>query len=1117
MFSAGISKQVAASGGPVDPQFNYVTALLHGDGTNGAQNNTFLDTSGNSLAITRNGTPTQGTFSPYGSGWSNYFNGTSDYLSVPNSSAFVISGDFTIEAWVYQTSSKTVTVVAQWPSTGAAVSYIFRIDSTGKLSFAYNTTPGGVSGNNSTPSTSSITYNTWNHIVWTRSGTTIKYFINGVLDSTTNTVSGALATASTPLLVGLYNTSVDTYFNGYISNLRFVNGTAVYTSNFTPSTTPLTAITNTSLLTCQSNRFVDNSTNNYSITLAGTPSVQRFNPFLPTSSQAYSTSVIGGSGYFNGSTDYLTAPSTLALNLSSSIAWTIEAWVYTSGSSVSGTIIEKDGISGTNYPQYSVQLNGSGYVICYIGASNGVTTIQSITSSVLLPLNAWVHIAFVLNGNTIYLYQNGIQVASATKTATMVDSGRVLYIGYQQGATAATSFSGYISDARIVNGVAIYNSTFTPPNTPLGNNQSANANGSPSNALTAPITNSSQVIFNGTNQYLNLGGQTAFAFGSGSFTIEFWFYLKAASQTIWFCDFRNTNNTTQPGIALSTGTLQYYVNGAGQITGAANPSINAWHHLAVVRNGSSTVMYLDGIQTGSTFTDSVVYTVDASRPTIGSGGYTVGYYLNGYISNFRIVKGTAVYTSAFTPPTSPLTAITNTSLLTCQTPTIIDNSTNAFTITNNNTATTSLAIGPFGGTYAGVFNGTSQYLTLPSNTAFAFGTGNVTIEAWVYLNSYNSGAQCRLFNPSTINENIDIGGSTNSPGKLSYYNGTTGLSSAAGVVPLSQWTHIAFVRNGTTVTLYVNGNSVASSTISAPNNTAALSFTFGGESTGNYLNGYISNYRIVKGTAVYTSNFFPPQGPLTAITGTSLLTCQDSTFVDNSTNAFTITNNGSATLTNSNGPFGNANTPQLLLNNINAGIYDNAMINDWQTVGSAQVSSTQVKYGTGALKFNGTTDYLYTNSSSTIVFGGNFTIEAWVYLNTNANYAGIFSSFISTNSGTGVLLGVQNTGVLYGAIGNGTGADQISSASAITTSAWHHVAFVKNGTAITLYLDGTSVASGTTTRTIGLNTCFIGRYYTDVNNYFINGYIDDLRVTNGYARYTANFTPPTAAFPNYGR
>ena len=91
---------------PNDPYFQYVTSLLHGDGTNGGQNNTFLDSSSNAFSITRNGNTTQGSFSPYGSNWGNYFGGGSTYLTVPNNAAYTFPGDFTIEIWYSPSNSK---------------------------------------------------------------------------------------------------------------------------------------------------------------------------------------------------------------------------------------------------------------------------------------------------------------------------------------------------------------------------------------------------------------------------------------------------------------------------------------------------------------------------------------------------------------------------------------------------------------------------------------------------------------------------------------------------------------------------------------------------------------------------------------------------------------------------------------------------------------------------------------------------------------------------------------------------------------------------------------------------------------------------------------------------
>ena len=95
---------------PVDPFFYSVTSLLHGDGTNGGQNNTFLDSSTNNFTITRNGNTTQGAFSPFSqTGWSNYFDGTGDYLTVADNTALDMgSSNFTIEGWYYPLGSASV-------------------------------------------------------------------------------------------------------------------------------------------------------------------------------------------------------------------------------------------------------------------------------------------------------------------------------------------------------------------------------------------------------------------------------------------------------------------------------------------------------------------------------------------------------------------------------------------------------------------------------------------------------------------------------------------------------------------------------------------------------------------------------------------------------------------------------------------------------------------------------------------------------------------------------------------------------------------------------------------------------------------------------------------------
>lgn len=282
-----------------DAYFNLVTLLLNTTSTNGAQNNTFLDSSTNNFTITRNGNTAQGTFTPFSqTGWSNYFDGSS-YLQTPSTSVFnVATGNFTFEAWIYPTSiaANTLIFIAYGAGGSGGIGIGFQTAS------LWGIVQAGIAWG-LTSSTMPI-LNQWNHIVACRGGISTNQtalFLNG-----TRIATGTYATAfSATSPYGIGWDGSNTKFSGYISNLRF-NTTDVYgytNTTITVPTTNLSAITGTALLTCQSNRFLDNSTNAFAISTGGTPSVQAFSPFAPTT--AYSTSVVGGSGYFDGTGDFL--------------------------------------------------------------------------------------------------------------------------------------------------------------------------------------------------------------------------------------------------------------------------------------------------------------------------------------------------------------------------------------------------------------------------------------------------------------------------------------------------------------------------------------------------------------------------------------------------------------------------------------------------------------------------------------------------------------------------------------------------------------------------------------------------------------------------------------------
>jgi hypothetical protein len=210
---------------------------------------------------------------------------------------------------------------------------------------------------------------------------------------------------------------------------------------------------------------------------------------------------------------------------------------------------------------------------------------------------------------------------------------------------------------------------------------------------------------------LTVPNNSAFTLGTNNFTIEFWvnFNSVAAGQRIAGQD-NNVGGYTWAFYTNATGTLSYYLSSTGTTWNLAGPvsigsvAIGQWYHIALVRNGSVFTPYINGVSGTTTTTASALFT-PTNVLTLGAAGGTALF--NGYISNFRMVNGVSVYTNNFTVPSSPLAAVqsasgayiqaitgTQTSLLTCNGPTIIDGSTNAFTITNNGSAPVSTAIVP---------------------------------------------------------------------------------------------------------------------------------------------------------------------------------------------------------------------------------------------------------------------------------------------------------------------------------------------------------------------------------------------------------------------------------------
>jgi hypothetical protein len=208
------------------------------------------------------------------------FNGSSQSLSVPNVAGLNPTGDFTLEFWLNPTN---FTSLQMYLTKGLGIQVFTNASSS--LSIALS------ASNNSTyflnTAVGTLTAGVWSHIALVRSRDTYYVFINGIMTYTVD-IASTMNTGTDPLLIGRLTGGTPYYANAQMSNVRFVNGTALYTDNFTPSTSPLTAIPGTQLLTLQSSTIIDNSPNAAVITNTGTVATATAYPFGATIASDYS-------------------------------------------------------------------------------------------------------------------------------------------------------------------------------------------------------------------------------------------------------------------------------------------------------------------------------------------------------------------------------------------------------------------------------------------------------------------------------------------------------------------------------------------------------------------------------------------------------------------------------------------------------------------------------------------------------------------------------------------------------------------------------------------------------------------------------------------------------------
>jgi hypothetical protein len=381
----------------------------------------------------------------------------------------------------------------------------------------------------------------------------------------------------------------------------------------------------------------------------------------------------------------------------------------------------------------------------------------------------------------------------------------------------------------------------------------------------------------------------------------------------------------------------------------------------------------------------------------------------------------------------------------------------------------------FSPTYTSGTPTNNQFLSIPASNNYSF-AGDFTVECWVnlknvtgvyqsFLGQYTSGTPWLL---------------QVQPGGRLRLTGAYGADISSSLLSINTWYHIALVRSGTSVKLYVNGVNNGSATIASAIGDATKITTIGsGDAPGNdRFNGFISNVRIVKGTAVYTSNFTPPTSRLTAIAGTTLLlnTTYDVKYLkDNSSNGATVTNyNGASTTT------GLATSSPL---NPFKVVSDGLIVNLDATDASSYpgTGTTWTNLGTGGTTYNatltnsptfesGTTANLYFNKPTS----GDLQQYGTININTGATTAwsmeaivkisnkGLWTTtpFISIADGIGfnqrgAYIGVQGGTINFAPAGNNFQSYQFAN------DTWYFITVVYSSNVASHYLNG--VLQGTIT------------------------------------------------------
>jgi hypothetical protein len=1049
------------------------------------------------------------------------------------------SGDFTIEADVYLQALNGVILSKDQHYGSTYTSYFLGVGPDGLV----HATVGRGTDNTwalDLFSNTALTVNVWNTLALVRSGNQLLLFINGKLDNSAE-ITGTMTDSGADLWIGDMDVgATNASLNGYIQQLRITKGVARYTTNY--RTTGLVNGRAASLNAGDPNwdkvsLYVDFEGSADATSIAD-KSVYANAIVSVTDSTTTNAPTVFSGGYGGGNSlnidgSYLKIDSNAGLVLANATSWTAEATIRLTAYPPEdlGTIFAKDDLWGIHETSYHLAIQSDGKIQATIGDPTGSGVHNTLVTTQPVPLNQWVHVAMVRDGTNFAVFLNGVGTYQTGVSLVMQDVGLPLLVGSLFKGTGsglnAQRYHGDLDNLRITKGIARYTSDFVvgsyttalllragdsessgtlvdTGNYALSDYRMRGVSVSPAQSLTG---SGEAFYFAGTaNNAIVFQNSTAFGLGAGDFTIESWVYVPTYQSTGALFDFRTDGSYDRAGFFLDGGQKVPWILINGNRYGDTDGStiqvpVNAWTHIAFVRNNGTVTCYINGAVSWTTnqaidfTTTSQLGIGSCANPAFGNNPF------NGYMDQIRVVKGKAMYTSAFTPSTLPLTSYTP------PISGVADTYASKVVLLlhgRGNQGSTDFvddgSLGLIRTTVAGIgidetralygfssinATGVGSVIGYPELAAFGLGTGDFTLEGWIYPTALDGDRNLFDFRQA---DGSDKAVFFLHNAQLSVWGaGGVAAGNVGASVVLNAWQHVAFSRSNGVITAWLNGQQVWSTTTvydigsSAPLGVSGGIFSGGVGSSP--FQGNFCEMRVTKGVGRYTTTF-TPQSTVFQNAHLSNYSFQTAANDKNFSNVVLWLQDGVVDSSNS------AHTPL----NADTGPY---------------LSTRRALFGNNALHFAGDIPLQFAPSADFNMSSNDFTAEAWVFpLGTNAY--GIFAARNSSTTGWAL----QTNG--FRANLNGSWSDaQIPGLPQVPPEQWTHVALEKSGTTISVYYNG--VLAGQVTGVTSVNdgdSLVIGAAsYSSNENVFV-GYMQGVRFTKGVARYSSLTTPliPKKAF-----